>query len=71
MSADDKMPSQYNGMTVNERLFVAGLLEQFDCAAKSRSKDSMIQILTQVNISPDEAASITDKILADPGRYGY
>ena len=65
------MPSQYDSMTVNERLFVAGLLEQFDSAAKTRSKGKMIEILIQVNISPDEAASIADKILAVPSQYGY
>ncbi len=74
MNSVDKMPSDrtnYNAMTTNERLYAAGLLERFDVAAKSHDRDAMIQILIQVNISNGDAASIADKILAAPGRYGY
>jgi hypothetical protein len=67
----EKMPSNDNAMTVNERLYVAGLLDQFGSAAKSHSRDTMIQILMQVNISSEEATSIVDKILEAPGQYGY
>jgi hypothetical protein len=58
-------------MTTNERLYDAGLLDQFDSAAKSHNRDAMIQILMQVAISAEDSASIADKILAVPSRYGY
>jgi hypothetical protein len=58
-------------MTTNERLFAAGLIDRFDIAAKSRSRDTMIHILMQVNIPAGEAASIANKILAAPNLYGY
>jgi hypothetical protein len=61
----------YSGMTTNERLHVAGLLDRFDIAAKSRDREAMINILIQVDILNGEAASITDRILAKPRMYGY
>ena len=63
--------ADYNAMTTNERLYTAGLLEQFDVAAESRNRDAMIRILLQVDLSAEEAASIAEKILAAPGRYGH
>jgi hypothetical protein len=68
------MPSEkadYSAMTVNERLSVAGLHDQYDAAAESRNRETMIRILTQVDIPPEQAAWIADTVLADPGRYGY
>ena len=47
--------SEYDGMTTNERLFEAGLLDTFDQAAKRR----------------DRAAVIADTILANPHVYGF
>jgi hypothetical protein len=63
--------ADYSGMTTNERLYAAGLLDQFDIATKSHNRDAMVQILVQVNIPAGEAASIASKILAAPGLYGY
>jgi len=56
-------------MTVNERLYAAGLMESFDAAAKSRNRAEMIRILEQVDLP--NAASSVDRILADPEGYGY
>lgn len=61
---------QYDGMSVNERLFSAGLIDAFDKAAKTRNRNDMIGILGQVELL-DEAESIVDAILASPVRYGY
>jgi hypothetical protein len=63
--------ADHSGMTTNERLYAAGLLDQFGIAAKSHSRDAMIQILMQVKIPAEEAALIASKILATPGLYGY
>ncbi len=40
--------SNYGGMTVNERLFVSGLMDEFDAAARDRDRDAMIAVLMKV-----------------------
>jgi hypothetical protein len=52
-------------MTTNERLFVAGLLDTFDQAARSRDRVRMIEVLGKVDLA-DQADKIADSILADP-----
>lgn len=56
-SADD-----FSGMTVNERLFAAGLLAEWDAAMNSFNRERMIQILAKVNLA-DHAAEIVDSLL--------
>lgn len=63
------MPSPYAGMTVNERLYAAGLLAEWDEAARNRDRTSMIEILGSVDLK-EQAASIVDSILANPAFYG-
>ena len=58
-------------MTLNERLFVSGLMDQFDAAAGRRDRDARIDILMKVALTPKGAAWTADKILANPGHYGY
>ena len=58
-------------MTTNERLFTGGLLDEWDAAAKSRDRNSMIEILKRVEFTHDEAASIADRVLANPEKYGF
>ncbi len=65
------MHPEYAGMTTNERLFSAGLLERFDVAARRRDREEMIRILIQVELEPQEAARSVELILADPRKYGY
>jgi len=60
---------QYQGMTVNERLFEAGLLEAFANAARARDRSEMIRILTEVEV--DDAAWSADTILETPQKYGF
>jgi hypothetical protein len=57
-------------MTVNERLYEAGITDAWDTAANSRNRDRMIELLGQVELS-DQAERIVDTILANPGRYGF
>ena len=64
------MPSEYAGMTVNERLFAAGLLDAFDAAAKRRDRDEMIRLLASVELEGPDGPAIVDTILANPGKYG-
>lgn len=59
----------YSAMTVNERLATAGLLEAFSVAARSRDRDAMIRLLTEVDV--EQAVLTVSPILNDPARYGY
>jgi len=58
-------------MTVNERLAVAGLLGQFDDAARRRDRAAMISLLIQVALSDKQATTTIDTLLANPKHYGY
>ena len=60
----------YSGMTVNERLFSAGLMADWDGAAQSRNRKRMVELLTKVDLE-DEADQIVDTILSNPQRYGF
>lgn len=55
--------SWFAGMTTNERLFAAELLDSFDRAAERRDRDGMIAILEKVELG-DQAAQIADAVLA-------
>jgi hypothetical protein len=62
--------TDYRGMTVNERLVAAGLLDAFDTASRNRYKSKMIEILLQVQMSPDQAEETVSAILSNPTKYG-
>ena len=61
---------KYSAMTVNERLFEAGLLNAWDAAAKARSRAEMVDILLKVELG-DDAEPIADGILANPAKFGF
>jgi len=61
--------SKYSGMTVNERLSEAGIMDAWEAAAHSRNRGKMIELLRRVELS-DDAEKIVVTILADPKRYG-
>ena len=56
-------------MTVNERLFDAGLLDAFDAAARARDRAELIRLLTEVDV--EGAAWSADTLLENPESYGY
>jgi hypothetical protein len=58
----------YAGMTTNERLVVAGLLEKFDNAVRRGDRAKMIELLEAVDVL--EAPAISDVVLNHPTRYG-
>jgi hypothetical protein len=62
--------ADYSGMTVNERLFSAGLLADWDAAAQARNRKRMVDLLSKVDLA-DQADQIADSILANPRRYGF
>jgi hypothetical protein len=57
-----KSVSELSDMTVNERLYVKGLLTAWDAAVSRKDRDAMIEILGRVELS-DQAASIADSVL--------
>ena len=59
----------YSGMTVNERLVTADLMDQFDVAARSGDRDAMIRLLVAVDLADPHHTA--DALLKDPARYGY
>lgn len=68
MSARER---DFAGMTVNERLFAAGLVREFDAAIDSGNRQLAIHLLEQVAMSEVSAASTVDAVLVDPAKYGY
>lgn len=67
----DGQRGDFDDMTVNERLFVAGLVEQFDSAIDSGDRQRAIELLRQVAMSDASAAETVDAVLAHPEAYGY
>ena len=61
-------PSQYAGMTVNERLFTAGLLDAYDAAKKAKDRAEMVRLLTEVDL--DNAAWSADTSLGRSENHG-
>ncbi len=51
-------------MTINERLFDAGLMQAFDAATRARDRAEMMCLLTDVNV--DDAVWSADAILKSP-----
>jgi len=41
---------KYSGMTVNERLYISGLLQKFDDAVKEKDINKIIKILKEVEL---------------------
>lgn len=44
------MNNKYAGMTVNERLYVSGLMEAFDKAVKEKDINNVVSILQKVEL---------------------
>jgi hypothetical protein len=63
--------SLYAGMTVNERLVIAGLIAAWDEAVISGDRAKMIEILMATDLTAEQAAYSTDATLANPEKYGF
>jgi hypothetical protein len=59
------------GMTVNERLCVLELMDKFDSAIKSRDSKASVSVLTEANLSIEQALETVTAILENPKKYGY
>lgn len=62
---------KYSGMTVNERLYEAGLLDDFYRAANRKDKNEMVTLLMSVELERPQAEETTDTILKNPAFYGF
>jgi hypothetical protein len=58
-------------MTVNERLFTLGLLEEFDSLVRRGEREGMVALLKRAELSDSDASACADRVLSDPKRYGY
>lgn len=63
--------SNLAGMTINERLFHVGIMNEFDAAILSRDQDEAIALLQRVELSREEATATVATIFEDLGKYGY
>ncbi|WP_434317997.1 hypothetical protein [Leifsonia sp. P73] len=63
--------ANYSAMTVNERLFVAGLLDPWDRAINRCDREKAIEILGQVDMDPSSASLTVDAVFTNPSKYGY
>ena len=61
---------KFDGMTGNERLYTAGLLDAWDRAFKARDRAELIAIYGQVEFTSEDAAASVDRMLANPAKYG-
>jgi len=61
----------FSGMTVNERLFVSGLLDRFDAAARQKKRETMIAMLQRVALSEQYATRWVDEMLGDQTSFYY
>lgn len=60
------MPAEQHdirGMTLNERLYVTGLLDEFDRARQRRDRERIIALLEQVEVCGADAEWTADEIL--------
>jgi hypothetical protein len=66
---DERDELSLAGMTVNERLFHVGILDQWDAAVRRRNRDEMIALLEQVEVVKPHLT--VDAVLANPHVYGF
>ena len=55
------MDNRYSGMTVNERLFVSGLIDKFDKAVNKRDAEKIRSILKKVELTEENILPILEK----------
>lgn len=53
---------KYDGMTVNERLYLSGLLDVFDKAVKQKDIEKVVKILESVELKEDNIKLIIKEL---------
>ena len=56
------MKNSYTGMTVNERLYAAGLMDEFDTAVQRKDSPEVRRILETVQLSEASIEPILEKL---------
>jgi molecular chaperone GrpE (heat shock protein) len=56
------MENNYSGMTVNERLYVSGLMDAFDRAVEERDIERVRSILSNVELTEESIRPILEKL---------
>jgi len=56
------MEKKYAGMTVNERLYVSGLMDEFDKAVEERNADRVRSILERVELTEESIRPILEHL---------
>jgi len=56
------MEPKYGGMTVNERLYVSGLMDAFDKAVSERNIGEVVRILKSVEVGEESLQPILDRL---------
>jgi molecular chaperone GrpE (heat shock protein) len=56
------MPSKYAAMTVNERLYVSGFMDEFDKALAVRDVDKIRAILSKVELTEESMKPILEQL---------
>jgi molecular chaperone GrpE (heat shock protein) len=56
------MEKKYAGMTVNERLYVSGLIDEFDKAVEEKDADRVRSILEKVELTDESIKPILDQL---------
>ena len=56
------MENKYAGMTVNERLYVSGLMDEFDKAVEEKNANGVRAILEKVELTEKSIKPILDQL---------
>ncbi len=60
--------NKYGGMTVNERLYVSGLMDKFEKAVKEKNVNLVISILKEVELNDLSITPILEQLGLKKGR---
>jgi reverse gyrase len=56
------MDNKYAGMTVNERLYVSGLMDEFDKAVSEKNTTEVVRILRMVELGQESINPILEQL---------
>jgi molecular chaperone GrpE (heat shock protein) len=56
------MEKKYAGMTVNERLYVSGLMDEFDEAVEKKGTEKVRAILEKVELTEESITPILEEL---------
>ena len=59
----------FDGMTVNERLFTSGLANFYETAWKNRDRERMVEILKGTGLTTSQCEESVDAMLKNPPKY--